>query len=71
MYLGDTGGAVALSAVNASSFAATPYPWGDRDYAELPVALLPHMQVLKLPPQRQLRGRLVQTRCARFAGLTS
>jgi hypothetical protein len=64
MYLGDTGGTVGLSAINALSFPGTPYPWGDVDYAYLPVSLLQHMRVLQLPPQYQPTGKLIPTSCA-------
>ena len=64
MYLGDTGGTVGLSAVNARSFSGVPYPWGDADYAYLPTSLLSHMRVLTLPPQYQPVGKLIPTGCA-------
>ncbi|HEY2935384.1 MAG TPA: hypothetical protein VGJ25_02210, partial [Gaiellaceae bacterium] len=64
MILGDTGGTVGLSAVNAISFPSNPYPWGDASYAYLPTSLLQHMRVLKLGPQHTPKGRLIQTSCA-------
>jgi hypothetical protein len=64
MILGDTGGTVGLSAVNAISFPGTPYPWGDVSYAYLPTSLLQHMRVLKLGPQYSPKGQLIQTSCA-------
>jgi len=50
MFLVDTGGAFALRVQHAGS---TPlrYPWGMADYAYMPQELVPHLRVLKLPPQ--------------------
>ena len=64
MFLGDTGGTTALYAVNARSFAGTPYPWGDAAYPSMPTALLRHMRVLRLPAQQAQQNRLVETACA-------
>ena len=64
MFLGDTGGTVALYAVNAQSFPGTPYPWGDAAYPYMPTSLLEHMRVLELPPQHAQQNRLVETPCA-------
>ena len=66
MFLGDTGGTVGLSAINARSYAGTPYPWGDVDYAYMPTSLLEHMRVLKLGPQYKPTGWLENTPCATF-----
>ena len=64
MFLGDTGGTVALYAINAQSFPGTPYPWGDAAYPPMPTSLLQHMRVLELPAQHGQQNRLVQTPCA-------
>jgi hypothetical protein len=67
MYLGDTGDAVGLSAVDPRSFPGTAYPWGDAEAAALPTSLLEHMRVLRLPRQQRPRAKLVASKCARFA----
>lgn len=68
MFLGDTGSAVGLSAVNAISFAGpNPYPWGDVSYAGLPASLLSHMRVLQMGPQYSPQGYLSPAPCASYS----
>lgn len=66
MILGDTGGTVGLSAVNASNLGANAYPWGDVDYAYLPTALLTHFRVIATGPQSSPPSSLGSNRCATY-----
>lgn len=66
MILGDTGGTVGLSAVNASNLGTDAYPWGNVSYAYLPTSLLSHFRVLTLGPQSNPPGALVPTSCATY-----
>jgi hypothetical protein len=67
MFLVDTGGAVALR-VQHSLSTSYRYPWGDRDYGQVPRVLARHMRVLKLGAQRGEEARFVENRCARLHG---
>jgi hypothetical protein len=66
MYLADTGGGLALTAVNPQSFGRNPYAafWGDGPYASLPTSLARHLRVLKLGPQRRSPTAVVPSSCA-------
>jgi hypothetical protein len=66
MILGDSGGTVGLSAVNAANLGANAYPWGNVDYSYLPTSLLSHFRVLTLPAQSNPAGRLIPTGCATY-----
>jgi hypothetical protein len=66
MFVGDSGGTVGLSAINANSLPAGSYPWGDASYASLPKALLSKMRVLTLGAQYQPKGYLDTGGCATF-----
>lgn len=66
MVLGDSGGTVGLSAVNASNLGANAYPWGDLSYAYLPTALLTHFRVLTVGAQSSPPGQLIPTSCATY-----
>lgn len=66
MFLVDSGGSLAVSAEHVLSAGPDAYPWGAEVYARLPSALVPHLRVLRLPPQRPSDYRFVETRCARI-----
>ena len=67
MFVGDTGGTVGLSAVNAGSLpTGVSYPWGSAAYAYLPTSLLSHMRVLTLSPQYSPHGYLDPGSCGVF-----
>jgi len=66
MYLSDTGGAFALGA-QAQFTTSYRYPWGDVEYAYMPVELVQHLRVLKLGPQTpntRANWTWVENRCA-------
>ncbi|HSL64583.1 MAG TPA: hypothetical protein VK874_07980 [Gaiellaceae bacterium] len=65
MYLVDTAGTTGLVAVNPQGYGSNPYLpfWGDEPYAYLPPALLRHLRVLALGPQREPRRALEASAC--------
>jgi hypothetical protein len=66
MYLGDTGGAVALFAQHSATVLPRRYPWGEATYASLPSWLAQHLRVLRLPRQQPSVHRLVPNPCLRI-----
>jgi hypothetical protein len=68
MFLVDTGGAVAIQAVNAASYREDPYAGvlPRTPFAQLPPKLVRHLRVLRLPMQRAVQPRLDAGGCATF-----
>jgi hypothetical protein len=66
MYLGDTGGTVALRAVSTQSYGRNPYRGELRTASTvaLPQVLLRNMRVLRFRSQAARRPRLTRTGCA-------
>lgn len=66
MFLGDTGGTVALRAVSPQSYLRNPYTGTFRsaDTVQLPLALIRNMRVLRFGPQYHVRSRLLRNSCA-------
>jgi hypothetical protein len=65
MYLGDSGGTVALRAVSAQSYVKNPYlgPLRASPTVELPLALISNMRVLNFR-RSHVRPRLLSSSCA-------
>jgi hypothetical protein len=66
MFLGDTGGTVALRAVSRQSYGRNPYRGALRKSSTvaLPEVLLRHMRVLRFRPYTPRRPRVARTGCA-------
>ena len=68
MFLGDTGGTVAIRAVSPQSYVQNPYGGALRrsPTVSLPLALIKNMRVLRFGPQYSIRSRVLRSRCARM-----
>ena len=66
MFLGDTGGTVALRAVSTQSYSRNPYrgELRSKPTVALPEVLLENMRVLRFGAQRDVRPKLLRNRCA-------
>lgn len=66
MFLGDTGGTVALRAVSPQSYVRNPYGGALRNSptVSLPLVLIKNMRVLRFGPQYSIRPKILRNGCA-------